>query len=89
MHTIPLNISEPLVCLDIFCIIWVDIATSKILVWDACNRLLLQPVSLGAEPVVLVSDDASHQILTSLADYRFVRKGKGFPVFLVAEVRQE
>ena len=78
VKTIPRNVFEPFMGLDVFSIIGIDIPTRTILV--TTNGMIFGFVAFGAEPIFLILDYASNEILASLANQGFVREHKGLLV---------
>jgi hypothetical protein len=93
VQTVPVDIFEPLMGLDIFRIVWKNIPTGMVFVLTVGGGgLVLEFVALATETVVLFLDDATNEILTSLAHQRFVRKRERRLVVLFQsklELRQE
>lgn len=82
MKTIPRNVFEPFMCLDVFSVIGIDITTRIILV--TTNRMIFGFVAFGAKPILFILDDTSDKILASLADQWFMRERKG--LFVLEDV---
>jgi hypothetical protein len=83
MQAIPLNISKPLMSLDIFGIVRIDIATSTILVLMRGRGLAVRFVPFGAKTVVLFLNNTSYKVLASFTHQRFMWKAESSLVVLL------
>lgn len=77
MQAVPLHISEPLMTLDIFGIIRINIATSIVLALMSAGELIVYFVSFGAKTMIFLLDDISDEVLASLADQWLIGKAEG------------
>ncbi len=68
MQAVPLNVSKPLMSLDIFGIVWINIAASMILGLMLPRRLIVRFVPSGTQALILFLNDASNKILAPLTD---------------------
>jgi hypothetical protein len=66
MQAIPLDISKPLMGLDIFGVVRINIVSSTVLVLMRAGGLAVHFVPFGAETMVLFLNDTSYEILASL-----------------------
>jgi len=76
VHSIPRDVSEPLVSLDFFGIIRIHATTSDVLVVTRARAMIFGLVTLGTKAMVLLLDYTSDEILTSPADGWLGREGK-------------
>ena len=76
MQTIPLNVAEPLMRFDVFGIVGIHVATGVVLVAMRASGLIFGLVAFRAEPLTLLLNNTSYEVLASLANERFVRKGE-------------
>lgn len=82
MQAVPLYISEPLMTLDIFGIVRINIATGIVLVLMSAGGLIVYFVSFGAKTMIFLLDDTSDEVLASLADQWLIGKAEGRLVIL-------
>lgn len=72
VQTIPLNVPEPLVTLDVFGIVRKHMTSSMVL--RIVRSTVFDLVTPRAESSILILDDVSDQVLTSLTDNRLMRE---------------
>lgn len=77
---LPVNVFEPAVCFDIFCIVRVYIATGEIT--TATRSKISRPIFARAKALTLLLDYAPYKVLASAADGRLAWKRKGIAVML-------
>ena len=78
---VPLDITEPLVALDLLSIVGIDISTSIISVVTR-KQSVIQFVSFRTDSLILVLNYTADEILTPSAYYRLAGKCEGLPVIL-------
>lgn len=70
MKMIPVNITEPLMTFNVFCIVGEDVAAGIVLVMSigSLETYISQSVAFGAKSILLFLNYAANQILTPSTD---------------------
>lgn len=77
MQSFPLNILEPFMGLDVFCVVWKDVPAGIVLILvTGRNLMVIGSISLATETAVFFLDNATNQVLASPTNYWFVGERK-------------